>query len=105
MSGKRRRVVVRVTSFIRMRHDNVGFGLLQKHGYLFCQICQAVRSAVVSNCKINYAVFRNVGNCQRREAFLSARLGIVTAFLEAGGFGIVHIAGRAIGNMKNRNVD
>src|SRR6266705_2062301 len=105
MSGKRGRIVVRVPSFVWMRNDNVGFGLLEKRSYLSCEVCEAMRSAMVSNRKIDYAVFGHVSDCQRREAFLFARLSIVGALLEAGDFGVVHIAGRPIGNMKDRNVD
>jgi hypothetical protein len=64
-----------------------------------------MRGTVVSNRKINYAVLGHVSDCQRREAFLFARLGIVGTLLEAGSFGVVHIAGRPIRNMKDRNVD
>jgi len=105
MSGKGRRIVVRVTALIRVGHDDVGFRLLQESSYFFCQSRQTLRGTMISDCKINYAVFGDVCEGQRREAFHSARLRIIRTVLESGGNGIVHVTGRSVGNMKDGNID
>src|SRR3977135_3675236 len=76
VSRKRGRIVVRVSSFVRVRHHNVGGGPLQESCDFSCQIGETASGALIGNRQVNDLVGGDIGDRQRRQAFPSSLLRI-----------------------------
>ena len=99
MHGERRRIMIGMSAFVRLRDHELRFQLREKFGQFECDADELISRILIGDAKLDYAVFTDTRERERCQSLLPASLRVIVSARETIAMGIEHVGGRAVSNM------
>jgi hypothetical protein len=99
MNGERRRVVIGMSAFVRLRDHELRFQLREELGQFKRNADELMSGILIGNAKLDNAVFTNSGERERRQSLFPASSRIIVSAGETIAIRIEHVDRRTVSNM------
>ncbi len=104
MDAEGRRIVIRMSAFVRLRDHELRFESFEKFGQTKRDREELMGRLLIGEAELDYAILGNAGERECRYTFFPASFGVIVPRREASVLRIQHVSGRAVRNMNNTSV-